>query len=102
MRRLLRSLLLALALGLGAGAGVMLVFRAFPARRPVPDPPSVVTKVREAAELETLHVSVYKKVTFAPEPTEADSVWGDLAGWMRYTFHAPRGKAIVFAEAHLG
>ncbi len=102
MRRLIRSLLLALALGLGAGAGVMVVSRAFPARRPVPDPPSVVVKVREVAELETLHVSLYKTVTFAPEPTEADDVWGDLAGWLRYTFRQPRGKAIVFADAHLG
>jgi len=102
MGRLLRSLLLAVALGLGAGAGVMLALRAFPARRPVPDPPSVVVKVREVAELETLHVSLYKKVTFAPEPTQADSVWGDLAGWLRYTFREPRGKAIVFADAHLG
>ncbi len=100
--RLLRTLVLALALGLGAGAGAMLVSRAFPARRPVPDPPTVVTKVREVAELETLHVSLYKKVTFAPDPTEADGIWGDLAGWLRYTFHEPRGKAIVFADAHLG
>lgn len=102
MRRLLRSLLVALALGLGAGAGIMVISRAFPARRPLLDPPSLVVKVREVAELETLHVSLYKKVTFAPEPTEADGIWGDLAGWLRFTFREPRGKAIVFAEAHLG
>jgi hypothetical protein len=100
--RLVRFLLIALALGLGAGAGAMIVSRAFPARRPVPDPPSVITKVREVAELETLHVSLYKKVTFAPDPTDAGGVWGDLAGWLRYTFREPRGKAIVFADAHLG
>jgi hypothetical protein len=102
MRCLPRSLLLALVLGLGIGAGVMLMLRAFPARRPVPDPPAVVERVREVAELETLHVSLYKKVTFAPEPSQADSVWGDLAGWLRYTFREPRGKAIIFADAHLG
>lgn len=102
MRRLLRTLLIALALGLGAGAGSMLIARAFPARRPVPDPPSVVTQVREVAELETLHVSLYKKVTFAPDPSEADTFWGDVAGWLRFTFNEPRGKAIVFADAHLG
>ncbi len=102
MVRIVRSLLLALALGLGAGAGVLLVSRAFPARRPVPDPPAVVMQVREVAKLETLHVSLYKKITFAPEPSEADSIWGDLAGWLRYTFREPRGKAIVFADAHLG
>src|SRR5512140_2646370 len=102
MRRLLRYLLIALALGLGAGAGSMLIARARPGRRPVPDPPSVVTQVREVAELETLHVSLYKKVTFAPDPSVADTFWGDVAGWLRFTFNEPRGKAIVFADAHLG
>lgn len=100
--RVLRSLLLAVALGLGAGAGVTLVLRAFPARKPLPDPPAVIVQVREVAKLETLHVSLYKKVSFAPEPSAADSVWGDLAGWLRYSFRAPRGKAIVFAHANLG
>jgi len=102
MVRLARSLLLALFLGLGAGAGAVFVIRALPARHPLPDPPSVVTRVREVAELETLHVSLYKKVAFAPEPAEADDIWGDLAGWLRFTFRAPHGKAIVFADAHLG
>jgi hypothetical protein len=102
MVRLVRSILLALALGLGAGAGVMLILRALPARRPVPDPPSVVTQIREVARLETLQVSLYKKITFAPEPTPADTFWGDVAGWLRHTFQEPRGKAIVFADAKLG
>jgi hypothetical protein len=31
----------------------------------------------------------------------AESFWGDVAGWLRHTFRAPRGKAIVFADAHL-
>ncbi|HVO20500.1 MAG TPA: DUF4230 domain-containing protein [Anaeromyxobacter sp.] len=103
MLRLVRSLLLALALGLGAGAGAMVVARVLgPRRAPPPDPPSVVTRVREVAQLETLHVSLYKKVTFSPEPTPADSFWGDVVGWLRQTFREPRGKAIVFADAHLG
>jgi hypothetical protein len=103
MARFLRTLLLAAALGLGAGAGAMAVARAIGARRaPPPDPPSVVLRVREVAELETLHVALYKKVTFAPEPSPADSFWGDVAGWLRQTFREPRGKAIVFADAHLG
>jgi hypothetical protein len=54
------------------------------------------------ARLEALDVTLYKKVTFAPEPTPADSFWGDVTGWLRHTFREPRGKAIVFAEAHLG
>lgn len=98
MRRLLALLVLGLAVGLGLG----LALRAFRRAPALPDPPAVVTQIREIARLETLEVTLYKKVSFAPEPSAADSVWGDLAGWMRHTFAAPRGKAIVFAIARLG
>jgi Protein of unknown function (DUF4230) len=98
VRRLLVPLLVALALGLGLGAGLRL------ARLPqqVPDPAAVAVRVREVARLETLEVALYKKVTFAPEPAEAESLWGDVSGWLRHSFRTPRGKAIVFADAHLG
>jgi len=102
MVRFVRSLLLALAVGLGIGGGFLLVRRFLPDRRPLPDPPAVVTQVREVARLETLHVSLYKKVGFSPEPREAETFWGDVAGWLRFTFRTPHGKAIVFAEAELG
>jgi hypothetical protein len=46
-------------------------------------------------------VALYKTVSFSPEPAEAGSLWGDVAGWLRHTFRTPRGKAIVFADAHL-
>ena len=36
------------------------------------------------------------------EESEADSAWGDLAGWLRHLVARPHGKAIVFAEARLG
>jgi hypothetical protein len=98
LRRLLALAVLALAAGLGAGLGLRLVARA---PRP-PDAPAVVLQVREVARLETIDVSLYKKISFAPEPTAADSFWGDVAGWLRRTVAAPRGKAIVFADAHLG
>jgi len=101
--RLARSVLSLLALGLGLGVGVTLILRLVPTRRAAPpDPPAVVERVREVARLETLDVSLYKKVSFAPEPREADSLWGDVAGWLKHTFRTPRGKAIVFADAHLG
>jgi len=92
VRRLAILVLVALALGAGLGLGL----RA--GRRPsaLPDPPAVAIRIREVARLETLDVTLYKKVTFAPEPEEAGSFW------VRHTFHAPRGKAIVFADAHLG
>jgi hypothetical protein len=102
MVRFVRSLLLALALGLGIGGGVTLLRRMWPDRRPLPDPPAVVVQVREVARLETLHVSLYKKVSFSPEPQPADSFWGDVAGWIRYSVRSPHGKAIVFADAELG
>ena len=89
-------------LGLSVGAGVGLALR--PGRRdpPAPDPAAVVTRVREVARLETLDVTLYRKITFAPEPTEAGTPWAELAGWLRHTFRTPRGKAIVFADAHVG
>jgi hypothetical protein len=97
VRRLLALAVLALALGAGLGLALRLGRRA----PPLPDPPAVATRIREVARLETLDVALYKKVTFAPEPAEADSLWGDVAGWLRHTFRTPRGKAIVFADAHL-
>jgi hypothetical protein len=61
-----------------------------------------VIAIREVARLETLEVRLWKKVSFAPEPAEAGSLWGDVAGWLRHTFRRPEGKAIVFADARLG
>jgi hypothetical protein len=98
MRRLAALLLLGLAVGAGLGIALRLGRRA-PA---LPDPPAVVLRVREIARLETLDVRLWKKVTFAPDPVEAESLWGDVSGWLRHTFRTPRGKAIVFADAHLG
>jgi hypothetical protein len=88
----------ALAAGTGLGFGL----RGLGQAPPLPDPPAVAVRIREVARLETLDVALYKKVTFAPEPSPADSLWGDVAGWLRHTFRTPRGKAIVFADAHLG
>jgi hypothetical protein len=99
----MRSLLKLLLFGLAIGAGVALVLGFFLRRpAPVPDPPAVIERVKEVARLETLEVNLYKKVTFAPEPEPAGSAIGAVGGWLRFTFSAPRGKAIVFAKAHLG
>ncbi len=98
----MRRLLSLLVLGLGLGLGLFLAWRLLSPRPPPPDPPAVVEKVRQVARLETLEVQLYKKVTFAPEPTPGDSVWADLAGWVRHTLARPHGKAIVFAVAHVG
>jgi hypothetical protein len=98
MRRLLALVLFGLALGAGLGLALRLARRG----PELPDPPAVATQIREVARLETLEVSLYKKVAFAPEPSPADSTWGDVAGWLRHVFRTPRGKAIVFAIARIG
>jgi hypothetical protein len=98
MRRLLSLLLL----GLAVGAGLALALAALRRAPSLPDPPAVATQIREVARLETLEVTLYKKISFAPEPVAADSLWGDVAGWLRHTFRTPRGRAIVFATARLG
>src|SRR5512142_852605 len=98
MRRALLLVLVALGGGLGLGLGLRLARRA-PA---LPDPPAVVLRIREVARLETLDVALYKKVTFSPDPAPGDSLWQDVTGWLRHALRTPRGKAIVFADAHLG
>ncbi len=103
MARVARRLLALAVLALAAGGGAMLVWRLLgPRPAPPPDPPAVVERIREVARLETLEVTLYKKVSFEPEPRSAGSFWGDVAEWARYTLRRPRGKAIVFAVGHLG
>ncbi len=98
----MRRLLAVLVLGLAAGAGAVLAWR-LAARGPsIPNPPAVALQVREVARLETLEVSLYKKIDFAPGPVPAGSFWGDVLAWARYTLRPPRGRAIVFADAHVG
>lgn len=98
----MRRLLSLLVLGLAVGAGLGLALRALRRAPALPDPPAVVTQIREVARLETLEVALHKKIAFAPDPSAADTLWGDVAGWLRHTLRAPRGKAIVFAVARLG
>ena len=86
-----------LAAALGAGAVWHFTHR----EKPLPDVPALVVKVREVARLQTLDASLYKKVVFAPDPRETGSVWGDVLQWASWSLRPPRGRAIVFAEAHL-
>jgi hypothetical protein len=97
--RILKLILFGLAIGVGAALAISFATRRPP---PVPDPPAVVERVKDVARLETLEVTLYKKVSFAPEPQPAGSTLGELGGWLRFTFNAPKGKAIVFAKGHLG
>jgi len=98
----MRNALAALAVVLAFLLGAALVWH-FSARPPgLPDGPAVILKVREVARLETLDVQLYKKVTFEPEPKDLGLSWAAVSQWASYQVRTPRGKAFVFAEAHLG
>ena len=99
MRRLVLLLVLCLIF---AAAGAATTF--WLVRRPprLPDPPALVTRMREVARLETLDVSLYKKVSFEPDPMPAATLLGDALTWAKFTLRPPRGKAIIFADVHLG
>ncbi len=97
--RTLAATAVACLLAAALGAGAVWHFTHRPP--PLPDAPALVLKVREVARLQTLDVSLYKKVFFAPDPRETGSVWGDLVQWASWSLRPPRGRAIVFAEAHL-
>ena len=87
------ALLLALFAAL-AGALLAYTWLRTPVARGL-DTPAVVEKIWEAARLETLDVRLYKKIDFAPALPIVDSVWGNLANWIKLSIHKPRGRAIV-------
>jgi hypothetical protein len=87
-----------LAAALGAGAVWHFTHR----EEKLPDPPALVVKVREVARLESLDVSLYKKIDFSPDPQPTGSTWGDVVQWASFSLRPPRGRAIIFAQAHLG
>ncbi|HTO96376.1 MAG TPA: DUF4230 domain-containing protein [Myxococcales bacterium] len=98
MRNLLAVAAILLAFALGATVAWQLAQK----KARLPDAPALILKVREVARLETLDVSLYKKIDFSPDPKEQATVWSSLAQWASYTLRQPRGRAIVFAVAHLG
>ncbi|MDP2275377.1 MAG: DUF4230 domain-containing protein [Archangium sp.] len=88
---------------LAAAAGFALAFsvlREEPAD--TPDPAALVEQIREVARLETLQVRLYKRVSFAPEPGPAATVWGDVVNWVKQSVAAKAGRALVFADVSLG
>lgn len=99
MRWLTRLAVVLVAVGLGFGLAT--VWRDGLTQRP-PDPPALVERIREVARLETLEVRLYKRVSFAPEPTPAATVWGDVFNFIKQTVAAKEGRALVFADVSLG
>lgn len=95
-------MVLVLAAGcLVTGAGLM-YWKVLQARQAPPDPPALIVQMREVMRLETLDVSLYKKVSFEPDPVAGKTVWADLVEWAKFAVAAPRGRAIIFADVHLG
>jgi hypothetical protein len=99
MGLILRILFLVAAVALGA-VGTFFALR--PQPRVLPDPPALVLQMREVTRLETLDVSLYKKVTFSREPTASDALWKDVIHWAADSLNKKEGRAIVFADVHLG
>lgn len=98
MTRILTTLGLCLVFAV-AGAFGMFWFGAM--QRPaVPDPPALVEKIRDVARLETLDVSLYKKVSFEQPPPWLNPGFMDFLKSM--SPFKPKGKAIVFADVHMG
>src|ERR1041385_7164818 len=86
-----------LAVVLAFALGALVVWHFTHASPQLPDAPGLIVKVREVARLETLDVTLYKKLDFAPDPHYSDSTWEMVVQYLR----KPRGRAIIFAIAHL-
>lgn len=98
MRWVLRIAGLLVAVALGFGLATWLG----PSTPKPPDPPALVERIREVARLETLEVHLYKRVSFAPQPEPAKSVWGDVFNFIAQVVNAKEGRALVFADVSLG
>jgi hypothetical protein len=99
MKKVLAGLLLCLVAALAGAAIAWKLARPDPR---LPDAPALVLRIREVARLETLDVTLYKKIDFSPDPHASRGFWDGVAQWARFSLKPPRGKAIVFARAHLG
>jgi hypothetical protein len=97
----MRNLLAVLSLVLAFALGALLAWHFLQPRERTPDAPALIVKVREVARLETLDVTLYKKVDFAPDPAPSNSGWVQFAQWVKEAVSPSHGKAIVFAVAHL-
>lgn len=97
MVNVLRAALL-IALGLVGGSAFIWL------SRPVVEvsTPTVLTRIREVARLETLDVTVYKKVSYEPEPPPSTTLTSDVLAWAKHSLAPRRGRAIVFGVAHVG
>src|SRR5260370_18672285 len=96
-----RNLLAVAAIALAFVLGAFSIWHFTRLEKPLPDAPALILKVREVARLESLDVSLYKKIDFAPDPKPSDSGCVQFAQWIKEGVSPARGKASVFAIAHL-
>src|SRR2546428_13041647 len=96
MRNLLAVAALLLAFALGAG----LVWHLSHREARLPDAPALVLKIREVARLETLDVSLYKKIDFSPDPRARPTTWPWLAMWSSNLERTQRGRPSVIPSTH--
>ena len=102
MFRALRTCLIGFVAGLFMAVAIWTVLRPETSEARIPDPPSLIQTVRDVARLESLDVTLYKKVELDPDPVAEPTLLGELGSWATWTIDPPRGRAIVFAQAHLG
>jgi hypothetical protein len=100
IRRLVVTVVLC-AVACALGAAATLYYARF-GRPRLPDSPALVVQMRDVARLETLDVTLYKKVSFDPDPEPSATLLGDALTWAKFTLRPPSGRAIVFADVHLG
>lgn len=67
----------------------------------LPDGPVLVERVRDVARLQTLEVTLFKKVSLKPDPRLTGTLWRDVITWAEYRLREPRGTALLFADATL-
>jgi hypothetical protein len=100
MRFFAQSIVFLVAIAIAAAGGWWLASQN--TRPRTPDAAALITQVRDTLKLDVLEVSLYKKVDFGPIRPLEDTWWKELAAWSLETLRRPRGRAIVFANAHLG
>lgn len=100
MGALLRTVFVAL---LALALGVVATLWFFQKPRPkLPESPVVVEKIREVARLETLNITTYKIIPFSPDPESSGSLVKDFFLAQKFALFPTEGRAIVFADVHVG
>ncbi|MFN0062951.1 MAG: DUF4230 domain-containing protein [Myxococcaceae bacterium] len=98
--RFAHVLTLVFAAGVGAFLTTWAPWRNVPRR---PEAPLLIERIREVARLETLEVSLHRKVSFAPDPPAlaTDGFWSELTAFAQHALRNPNARAILFADVHL-